>query len=183
MRRIRGELLLEGLAITIASLVLAAAITLLIDWMFRPALPTRIVILSLAAALVAINAYRRLVPALCLKMNTLELATALERCYPGLAQKVATVLELPELLEISPDKGESGASPSMVRAAVLANASELEQIDLAQALDPKRRKRFAALLVAAMLLPGRMPALAHDRKVVGPAGCKARTCAGHSIPI
>ncbi|MBI3468019.1 MAG: hypothetical protein HY000_33850 [Planctomycetes bacterium] len=58
------------------------------------------------------------------------------------------MLQLPRLLE-----RPGQASPSMVRAAVLEQASALEQTDLASVLDARRQLGFVILLAAELLLP------------------------------
>jgi len=141
-RRVRGRLLLDGLAWTAGAVFLFAATSLAADWLLRFSLPVRISLAALAAAAILAVAWRRLARPLGLKLDDLDLAAILDRRVPGVGQRVAAVLQLPSLLE-----GHALASPSMVRAAVLEHAGVLDQTDLNQAFDGRTLRRALALLL------------------------------------
>ena len=68
----------------------------------------------------------------------------LDRRLPGTGQRIANVLQLPELLE----RGKIDGSPAMIEAAVNEDAAALEKIDLRATLNVNRRRIVVALLVA-----------------------------------
>lgn len=147
-RQIRWHLCLEG----IAWLALAASgfvfLSLLLDWTLRLGLATRLTLAAAAGLLLLALAYGKLVRPLAANLADLDLALVLDRLRPGVAQQVATVLQLPGLMA-----GQILASPAMVHAAVVGDAAALEQTDLAGALDRRRNRRCWAVLAGALLLP------------------------------
>jgi hypothetical protein len=143
-RSMRAHLFWEGLAWTVAAVVGLAALSLLIDRWLRPELSSRLVLLALAAAAVAAVAWRLLITPMGLKLADLDLAELLDRRLPGTGQRIANVLQLPELLE----RGKIDGSPAMIEAAVNEDAAELEKIDLRATLNVNRRRIVVALLVA-----------------------------------
>jgi hypothetical protein len=147
-RGVRWQLVIEGLAWTLGTAVALAALSLAVDWMLRLGRPTRLGLGLVSVAVLLAVGYRLLVRPLSVRLANLDLALLLDRNRPGVAQEVATVVQLPSLL----DNGYS-ASPSMIRAAVVEAAGRLEQTDFAGMLDLRRRGRFAAALAGAILLP------------------------------
>jgi hypothetical protein len=99
-------------------------------------------------ALVAYIALHRLIRPLWFELKDMDLAVLLDGRMPGIAQRVATVLQLPRLIE-----GRIQASPSMVEAAVTGDAAALGQADFFNALNQSRRHRSTGFLAAAVLLP------------------------------
>ncbi|HUY32313.1 MAG TPA: hypothetical protein VMV69_05995 [Pirellulales bacterium] len=148
-RRVRGRLLLDGLAWTACTVFLFAATSLTADWLLRFSLPVRVSLAALAAAAILAVAWRRLARPLGLKLDDLDLAAVLDRRVPGVGQRVAAVLQLPGLLE-----GRALASPSMVRAAVLEHAGVLDRTDLNHAFDPRALRRALALLLVTTATAG-----------------------------
>ena len=140
----RAHLFWEGLAWTVAAVVGLAALSLLIDRWLRPELSSRLMLLALAVAAVAAVAWRLLITPMGLKLADLDLAELLDRRLPGTGQRIANVLQLPELLE----RGKIDGSPAMIEAAVNEDAAELENIDLRATLNVNRRRIVVALLVA-----------------------------------
>jgi hypothetical protein len=148
-RRVRGRLVLNGLAWTACALFLFAASSLAADWLLRFSLPVRVSLTAMAAAAILAVAWVRLARPLGLRLDDLDLAAIVDRRVPGVAQRVAAVLQLPSLLE-----GRVLASPSMVRAAVLEHAGVLQRTNLNQAFDQRGMGRAAALLVGTLALAG-----------------------------
>src|SRR3990172_2897681 len=147
-RRIRRQLVLEGLLWTWGTAVVLAAVSLAADRWLRTSVAVRVATWPLAVGLLLAIGYRRLVRPMRLRLEDLDVAMLLDRRYPGLSQKAASVLQLPRLLE-----GKPQASPSIVRAAVIEHAGALEQVDFRAVLEERRRARCGGLLAAAVVLP------------------------------
>lgn len=142
-RSLRARLALSGATWVWTTLVALAALSLAGDWLLRFSLPLRQLLLGAAAVLLAATAYRRMLRPLALRFDDLDLAAVLDRRCRGFGQRVATVLQLPQLLQ-----GDVLASPSMVRAAVLEHARALEETDLSSAFDRRGPRRMVALMLA-----------------------------------
>ncbi len=147
-RRVRARLLLEGVAWTLGTLGALAGISLLADWVLRIGLANRIGLAALTAAAVLAVAYRKLLRPLLVPLGDMDVAVLLNRHQPGVAQRVATVLELPRLID-----GPFRASPAMVHAAVRQDATLLAGTDLLAPLDDGRARRFAGLLAVVLVVP------------------------------
>ena len=117
-RRLRVHLLVEGVFWTLTAVLLAAAISLALDRIWRFNLSTRLALLVLAGAAIVAVVVRRLVRPLSLPLADLDLAELVNRRAPGVGQQICNVLQLPELL-----KSERYASPALVEAAVAECAS------------------------------------------------------------
>ena len=154
-RRVRFELLFEGIAWLLGVGVALAAASLLFDWLLRFGLTTRWSLAVLAGASVLVVIHRFLLRPLRVRLSAMDLALLLDRRRPGTIQQVANVLELPRLLDEDPS-----ASPAMVRVAVAENASALRGSDFVALLDQRRWRRFAALMVAVLVLPAAFAAVA-----------------------
>ena len=141
-RRVRSQLLIEGLTWAIGAAVLLTALSLLIDRIFRPDLSIRIAFVALGGLALAYVAVRRLRNPLFLKLDDLDLAELLERREKGIGQRLTTVLQLPRLLEQDPS-----ASPSMILAAVQDDFAALQKIDLQATFNSERRRNFYILIV------------------------------------
>jgi len=146
-RLLRLHLAVEGLfwiVLTVGGLALSSY--LLDRWLrFDPA--TRWILLALAAAAIVYVAFRRLVRPLLVPLADLDLAELLDRRSPGVGQQIASVLQLPDLLD-----SEDHASPSMVRSAVLECAQALDRRDLSGTLNVARRHKLLAAIGLILLL-------------------------------
>ena len=147
--QLRRHLVVEGVFWVTSALLLAATVSFAVDRMLRLNLSTRAGLLAIAVAAILLLAWQKLVRPLMLPLDDLDLAELLDRRSPGVGQQISNVLQLPELLQ-----HEHYASPSMVRAAVVRCAAELDTVDLRETLNHARRRRLAAamglwLLVAA----------------------------------
>ena len=115
-----------------------------VDRWLRPELSSRLVLLAFGIAAVAAVAWRWLLAPMGLKLGDLDLAELLDRRLPGAGQRIANVLQLPELLE----RGKIDGSPAMIEAAVAEDAAALEKINLRATLNLNRRRIVVAFLVA-----------------------------------
>lgn len=145
--RIRGELLLEGLAWLLGAAVILALASYGLDRWLRLGLATRWTLLPLGLAVLAYIAWRRLLPPLSTRLDPLDVAAIVDKRSPGLGVKAANVLQLPKLLEPQPQ-----ASPAMVRRAVWEDFSAVDAADLPGLFDAARRKRFLQIIGGAVAL-------------------------------
>jgi hypothetical protein len=134
---IRRHLAVRGGAIVAAVLLALAAGTLLIDWLGRPLWPVRATILALCGLALLYQLWRHIMRPLLLRMPDLDLAQVLDRRVPGIGQRIANLLHLPELLD-----AKDGTSPSMVRAALTEDAEVLDRTDLSQVLHDRRYRTW-----------------------------------------
>ncbi len=138
--RLHGITQLAALAASMASASLAA------DWLLRLSLPVRVFLMLLGLAALAWMAWMRLVRPARLRLDELDLAALIDQRMPGVGQRLAAVLQLPELIV-----GKELASPAMVREAVREHAAALEGIDLRHVLDIRRRWQRRGVLAAVLL--------------------------------
>jgi hypothetical protein len=146
-RRLRRQLLVEGIAWGVGTAVLLAGLSLATDRLLRPELTVRLALLALAAAALAFVAIRRLRLPIFLQPDDLDLSELLERRQKGLGQRLTTVLQLPSLLEQDPS-----ASPSMIHAAVEEDFTALERVDLQATFSASRRRNVWFVLVGFVVL-------------------------------
>lgn len=146
-RRMRTQLIIEGIAWALACAVFLAAFSMILDRFVRPELTIRIVLLAVAIIGLASIAVRRLYQPISLKLDDLDLAELLERRQRGIGQRLTNVLLLPQLQAIDPS-----ASPAMIQAAVRDDFSALQQVDLQASFDDKRRRNLW-LLIALLMVP------------------------------
>ena len=158
-RRLRLELAFEFVAEAAAALVALGAVLVALDWMFRPELPARMVLLSLGLAgvvgFLVVRAARRLRTA---RLDEIGLALTLDHHRPGLGARVVDVLQLPGLL----DEESSTASPAMVRLAVHQAGEALGRSDWRRLWNRRRTAERTGLLLAALLVPIGFAAMAPD---------------------
>jgi hypothetical protein len=140
-RRVRARLLLAGLAWTWGTLFAFGALSLAADWLLRLSLPVRLSLAGAAGAFFVGVVWRHLVSPLGVRLSDLDLAALLDRRCPGVGQRVAAVLQLPQLIE-----GRVWASPGMVQAAVLEHAQELESTDLGSAFNRRAHRRMVLFI-------------------------------------
>jgi hypothetical protein len=152
-RSMRRHFLVEGLAWVTGAVVVAAALTLLIDWQLELSKPARMVTLLGCIAGCVWMVFRRLWQPLTLPMTPLDVAAAIDRTVSGpakgtLASRVASVLELPEAKEDA-----ASMSPELVVHAVRKNYSELENVSFARHLNARHLWLSLAALAGALLIP------------------------------
>jgi hypothetical protein len=142
-RAMRAHLFWEGMAWTVGVAVLLAAASLLFDRFLRPELSTRLVLLILGLVAIGVVAWLKLLKPLTCRLEDLDLAELLDRRQSGIGQRIANVLQLPELLHAKRIDG----SPAMIELAVAEDATALEQVDLKATLNVSRRRKVLTLLV------------------------------------
>jgi hypothetical protein len=154
-RRVRLHLLAEGAARVLAVAVALALVSFLLDRWLRLGLATRLILLALGLTVIAIEAWRHLVTPLRLKLSPVALAAVLDRrgngsatFAPPLASRVASVLQLPDLL-----RGTSAPSEAMVRRAVARSHESLRDITFSDRLDRRRLQASYAIVAFLLLLP------------------------------
>lgn len=147
-RAMRAHLFWDGMAWMAGTCVALAGASLLIDRLLRPEVPSRLAMLGLEIAVIGTIAWRRLVRPLRYRLDDLDLAELLDRRRPGVGQRLTNVLQLPGLLE----RGKVDGSPAMIEAAVLDDASALEEIDLKETLNVSRRRKLVSVWIGAVAL-------------------------------
>ncbi len=151
-RRVRARLLIEGLAIVLAEAVALALFTFWADHTFRLGPPARFVLLAAAIVVLCVEAWRRIILPLFMSLDLVALAGAIGRTTVGgngdLAARVASVLELPQLLA-----GRGPPSAAMIDLAVRRRHEALAGIDFDSALDHARLRKMLLLLAAGVVVP------------------------------
>ena len=148
--RLRGQLALELAVDAAAVLVATAAALVLLDWWFRPGLSTRepllIACLFAVPMFLGVRLARRWRSA---QVDDLSLALTLDRLRPGTGQRIADVLQLPDLL----DQASGSSSPAMVHLAVRRASRALAETDWRSLWNWRRTALHAGGLLLATLVP------------------------------
>ncbi len=147
-RSIRRQLLLAGGVRWAALLVALAGASLLVDRALRLERSSRLALGAAAAVALVACGWRWLVRPLGLRLADLDLAELVERRRPGLGQRIADALQLPDLLATP-----QYASSELVDAAVAEHRQVIEQFDFRSLVDAPRGRRNAALLAALVAAP------------------------------
>jgi hypothetical protein len=158
---VRKHMLLEGLARWLAELVGVALVSFLLDRLLRLGLPTRLTLLFLALGFLAVEYWRFVITPLRLRLGHVGLAAAIDRAgsektHGSLAARVASVLQLPELL-----KTQTAPSPSMVRSAVLRCHEALDGVRFEQHLNSARRQAAISAIAALVVMPLLLASINH----------------------
>jgi hypothetical protein len=157
--RLRLQLALEFAADMAIVLTATAALLVLLDWWFRFSLPVRLVLLSLSLVgvfgFLGVRAWKRWRSS---RMDELSLAMTLDRYRPGTGQRIADVLQLPDLLS---DPRES-ASPAMVRLAVGQASAALAGSDWGSLWNRRRTFVHTGVLLLGVLIPMMFAGFAPD---------------------
>jgi len=148
-RLLRRHLLCEGLAWSVGVTALMVAASYIADRWLRFETSARLALLPIGVAALLAVAYFKLIRPLLLRLHDLDLAVVIDRRVPGYGERVANVLQLPALLRNDP-----AASPSMIEAAVLQQAGELQQIDLGEKFNRQRLFALAAAIVVPLIVLG-----------------------------
>ena len=151
--RVRKHLVFEGIARWLGEAVAVVLVSFMLDRLLRLSLPTRIVSLAIGTLFLLVEMWRWIVTPIRLKLSLIGVAGAIDRVGAGkipgtLAARVASVLELPELL-----KSNSAPSAAMVHAAVLRCHEALNGIRLEDHLNDKRRQITLYSILLLILLP------------------------------
>ncbi len=151
-RRLGLELGLELAAEATLSLMVAAALLVVLDWWFRPERAARFVILgaslTLLAGLLGVRTWRKWRAA---RLDELSLAVVLDRFRPGTGQQVADVLQLPGLLDEAAI--DTVTSPALVRLAVRQACAALAGSGWRSLWNRRRTAVHLGLLGLALFVP------------------------------
>jgi hypothetical protein len=151
-QRVRGQLLLEGIARLLAIAVLIAFATFVLDRLFRLSLPARISMVVISAIGLCIVIWREIISPLRLKLDALTLAAALDRMSGRddgfITSRVGSVLELPAMLQ-----NAAGPSQAMLHRAAAECHTALADINFDARLNDRRRNTSGIVILAAICLP------------------------------
>ena len=151
--RVRKQLVLEGIARWLGEAVAVVLISFILDRLLRLSIPTRLTFLIMGAVFLLVEAWRLIVTPIRMEMSLIGVAGAIDRVGSNkiqgtLAARVASVLELPELL-----KTGSAPSAAMVRTAVIRCHDALNGVRLEDHLNDKRRQIFLFSIMLLVLMP------------------------------
>ncbi|GAC1474052.1 MAG: hypothetical protein NVSMB9_23730 [Isosphaeraceae bacterium] len=149
-RRLRDQLALEFAVDATIVLTATAGLLVFLDWWFRFGLPVRLFLLlsSLSGAFgfLGVRALRYVRAA---RLDELSLALTLDRYRPGLGQRIADVLQLPDLL----NEPSRSSSPAMVRLAVRQACEALAGSDWRSLWNRRRTLGRTGILLLGLLAP------------------------------
>jgi hypothetical protein len=149
-KRLRLQLVLEFAVDAVAVLVATAAILIFFDWWFRFGHALRVILFWIGSigilTFLTGRGTRRWQSS---RLDDLSLAMSLDRFRPGTGQRIADVLQLPELLE----EPRSTASPTMVRLAVRQACEALAASDWRTLWNRRRTSLHSAAIIAGLLVP------------------------------
>ncbi len=155
-RQVLRHLLFAGSARVVAEVVGACILSLLLDRWLRLSLPMRLIFLVLAIGGLGYEIWKRVLSPLQIRHDLVGMAAAIDRARgnrngTSLAPRVATVLELPALLD-----REAPPSAVMVERAVVVADDSLRDVNFEANLDDRRHKinfgSIIAILCVALLL-------------------------------
>lgn len=151
-RKLRSNLLIEGLARIIVTAIVLLLLAGVLDHRLELTRAGRVVVLVVVLGVVMYMLYRWLIVPLRVGMGPLDLGAALDRRSGGsrvaVLPDVATVMELPGMLG-----REASDSPDMIRLAVKRSYEALGNVDFASHADQRHKQRWLAVLFGAVLLP------------------------------
>jgi hypothetical protein len=155
-RHVVRHLLFAGAARVVAEVALFCVLSLLLDRWLRLSLPARVIFLILVACALAHEVWKHILQPLKVPDDLVGMAAAIDRVRgnrngTSLAPRVATVLELPELLN-----RDAPPSAVIVERAVIKADETLREVRFESALNGRRHKlnfgSIIAILVIAILL-------------------------------
>lgn len=153
--KVRTRLVIQGAAIFLAEMLGVAILTFLLDKYLRLGTPARLGLLAAWTGGLLIEAWRRIVEPLRLRLGLVALAGAIDHnaqrggdTVSHLAARVASVLELPGLLE-----KRDPPSPVMVDRAVKRCHESIAALDFEAHLDPTGLKKAGGIIALALLAP------------------------------
>jgi hypothetical protein len=146
-RHVVRHLLFAGAARVIAEIVAGCVLSLLLDRSLRLSLPMRVIFLIAMACALGYEVWKRLIVPFQIRGDLVGVAAAIDRARgnhngTSLAPRVATVLELPELLN-----REAPPSAVMVERAVVCADDSLRDVNFESNLDDRRHQlNFSAIV-------------------------------------
>src|SRR5688572_26855711 len=133
----------------LGTVVLVAAVDLLLDWSFQMDRPQRMVMLVLSLGIIATVAYRKLLRPLATSATDDALALRIEQQHPVLHERLISALQLARLKEPPP-----GALPQMTNAVIEQGIAAARDLDVRSLLDRKRLMWNGVLLAVAVAAIG-----------------------------
>jgi hypothetical protein len=148
-RKVTAWLFVDGMSRVLGTVVLVAAVDLLLDWSFQMDRPQRMVMLVLSLGIIATVAYRKLLRPLATSATDDALALRIEQQHPVLHERLISALQLARLKEPPP-----GASPQMTNAVIEQGIAAARDLDVRSLLDRKRLMWNGVLLAVAVAAIG-----------------------------
>ncbi len=147
--RLRGYVLIEGIAWVVSFLLTAAALQFLIDYGTRGVRwSMRAAMLGLIVAGVLWLFWRRVVAPLRVRFSAGQIANLIERRYPELSSLLISAVRFSSG-EVGPPEANS---PALVASVIRRAGSHTRAVDFNAVLDSRRARRSGMALVAALLL-------------------------------
>ncbi len=154
-RHLRGYLLLQGLAVVCPLLLLAAMISLGIDYTFHLNRDMRAVQLLILLALAGYFLYRFCIQPLLIPMNNTDLARLVEHKHPHLQSRLLSAVAF---TDPHAEPADSRCSTSLVETVLRQAATQARELPWPTIL-PRRKPKQYALVIAAGLLAAFFPVL------------------------
>jgi hypothetical protein len=159
--KIRKHLVMEGIARWLGELVAVLLVSFLLDRALRLSLPTRIVFLVIGSAFLLVELFRFVISPIWVNLSLVGIAAAIDRAGSApmqgtFAARVASVLELPELLA-----GTAAPSPAMVRTAVMRCHDIMNGVKLEDHLNRQRYRISFWIVISLILLPAVVSGMNH----------------------
>lgn len=143
-RRARMVLVLFGIGSVVAGGLAVTLLCATVDYLvrFQDPLWRAMLSLSVAGTLLA-TAWRFLWPAWRQRLAPLQVAAKIERLHPKLADRLTTTVAFLD----QPENDASAGSLALRRAVIASTYADVEQLDLAAAIEPKPAVRMAAVAI------------------------------------
>jgi len=144
--RLRGYLLLDGLAVAMVAAAAAAGGPLLLDWRWHLQVDMRAVLLAVVVALLGFIVWRRVLTPLGSAVGPPEMALLVERRFPELRSVLISAVRF--------QRGEVGAaeanSPQLMRKVLEQAAGRTAGLPLTQVLNHKRARLGSGVVLAVL---------------------------------
>jgi hypothetical protein len=159
--KIRKHLVMEGIARWMSELVLVLLVSFLLDRALRLSLATRIVFLTAGAIFLLVELWRFVIRPIWSDLSLVGIAAAIDRAgsvpvQGSFAARVASVLELPELLATN-----AAPSSAMVRTAVMRCHDIMNGVKLEDHLNRQRYRISFWIVIAMVLCPAVVSGMNH----------------------
>ena len=148
-RKAQRGIFTETLGVTLAALVIYAAITYVIDRSLRLEVPFRVALLGIFVWFVVRIVRERLVKPMRVSLDDDEMALAVERRSPELQQALISSMQFDRTLSSS---GQVAESKELMSAVVADVQGRLAELPFAGALNEGRMRRFMGLACGALAL-------------------------------
>ncbi|REK09392.1 MAG: hypothetical protein DWQ37_18300 [Planctomycetota bacterium] len=151
-KRARLLLALYAAGWTLSAVALTALVLALLDYVFR--FQDRGIRLMCSGAVVAVavwTLYRFWYQAFwCSRLSDVQVAQRIERRFPSLGDRLASTIQFLKQPEVDPQAG----SAALRRAVVIQTESELAQLDVTDAIEPRPTQQAVAVACVVLLVAG-----------------------------